>query len=105
VDTRGQDQFAGGGFPSLLGLGRRAADLGGEQSPWKERVSGRWQRRWLTTDSSVEQGLGAEPTTGWRWLRHLATGVAGGAVSPVVGERQEGKGRSDAARLPTRETL
>jgi hypothetical protein len=31
-------------------------DLGGEQSPWKERVSGRWQRRNDTTDSSAEQG-------------------------------------------------
>jgi len=31
-------------------------DLGGEQSPWKDRVSGRWQRRIDTTDSSAEQG-------------------------------------------------
>lgn len=32
-------------------------DLGGEQSPWKERVFRRWQRRRDTTDSSVEQRL------------------------------------------------
>lgn len=32
--------------------------LGGEQSPWKDRVSPRWQRRDDTTDSSMEKGLG-----------------------------------------------
>jgi len=32
-------------------------DLGGEQSPWKERVSRRWQRWSDATDSSTEKGL------------------------------------------------
>jgi hypothetical protein len=27
------------------------------QSPWKDRVTGRWQRRLVTTDSSAEQSL------------------------------------------------
>jgi hypothetical protein len=31
--------------------------LKGKQSPWKERVAGRWQRRLVTTDSSAEQSL------------------------------------------------
>lgn len=28
-----------------------------KQSPWKDRVTGRWQRRFVTTDSSAEQSL------------------------------------------------
>ena len=31
--------------------------LKGKQSPWKDRVAGRWQRRLVTTDSSAEQSL------------------------------------------------
>lgn len=30
-------------------------DLEGEQSPWEERATRRWQRRWVATDSSTEQ--------------------------------------------------
>lgn len=36
--------------------GAERADLGGEQSPWKDRVSSRRKRRRDTTDSSAEQG-------------------------------------------------
>jgi hypothetical protein len=31
--------------------------LEGKQSPWKDRVAGRWKRRLVTTDSSAEQSL------------------------------------------------
>jgi hypothetical protein len=34
-----------------------ARTLEGKQSPWKDRVAGRWQRRLVTTDSSAEQSL------------------------------------------------
>jgi hypothetical protein len=43
----------------IVGVERSSMDLEGEQSPWKERVSRRWQRRCGTTDSSAEQGLEA----------------------------------------------
>jgi hypothetical protein len=39
------------------GAKRSFVDLGEEQSPWKDRVLSRWQRRCGTTDSSAEQGL------------------------------------------------
>jgi hypothetical protein len=38
-------------------LERDLRDLVGKQSPWKDRVSSRWQRRCDTTDSLAEQGL------------------------------------------------
>jgi hypothetical protein len=36
---------------------RAKEDLGGEQSPWKDRAIRRRQRRGIATDSSAEQGL------------------------------------------------
>jgi hypothetical protein len=39
------------------GWGGASATLKEEQSPWKDRVTGRWQRRLVTTDSSAEQSL------------------------------------------------
>jgi len=36
---------------------RRVWTLKRRQSPWKDRVAGRWQRRLVTTDSSAEQSL------------------------------------------------
>jgi len=55
-------------------------DLEGEQSPWKERVSRRWQRRSDTTDSSAEQGLGASCVTRFDRARcwHRFGGVGAG---------------------------
>jgi hypothetical protein len=38
-------------------LERSTEDLGEEPSPWKERVSLRWQRWSGATDSSMEQSL------------------------------------------------
>jgi hypothetical protein len=39
------------------GWSGRYGTLKGKQSPWKDRVAGRWQRRLVTTDSSAEQSL------------------------------------------------
>jgi hypothetical protein len=36
---------------------RAKEDLGGEQSPWKDRAVRHWKRRGIATDSSAEQGL------------------------------------------------
>lgn len=44
-------------------LERTGRDLGGEPSPWKDRVFQSRQRSWNITDSSVEQGLEAERPT------------------------------------------
>ena len=50
-------RFGGGSRRlGIAGLERDLRDLGGEQSPWKDRVSSRWQRRCDTTDSLAEQG-------------------------------------------------
>jgi hypothetical protein len=63
-----------GGGPRAFGCGLRLAEgrapvwhrragarhvwtLKRRQSPWKDRVAGRWQRRLVTTDSSAEQSL------------------------------------------------
>jgi hypothetical protein len=60
---RGRSEAGFGSQKSVLrygitGLGaRRVWTLEGKQSPWKERVAGRWQRRLVTTDSSAEQSL------------------------------------------------
>jgi hypothetical protein len=39
------------------GWSGRNGTLKRKQSPWKDRVTGRWQRRLVTTDSSAEQRL------------------------------------------------
>jgi len=44
-------------------------DLEGEQSPWKDRASRRWQRQRDVTDSTTEQGHEAETPSGLRRLR------------------------------------
>jgi hypothetical protein len=41
--------------PPIRGRERMTKDLEGEQSPWEERATRRWQRRWVATDSSTEQ--------------------------------------------------
>jgi hypothetical protein len=41
----------------LGGRRRKREDLEGDTSPWETRVTARWKRREVTTDSSAEQGL------------------------------------------------
>jgi hypothetical protein len=41
--------------PPIRGRERMTKDLEGEQSPWEERATRRWKRRWVATDSSTEQ--------------------------------------------------
>jgi hypothetical protein len=63
--------------PGSAGRERGRADLEGEQSPWKERAAGRWKRRQVATDSSVEKcpgvdcsieaALAAAPGNGRSW--------------------------------------
>lgn len=57
----------------------------------------RIRRRSKAVKSAVQSGR--------HWLWRLATGVPGGAIRPAEWQRQDGKGRSDAARLSTRGTL
>jgi hypothetical protein len=52
----GHQQFAAGEGPARFNSDqrRRSTDLEGEQSPWEERVMGRWKRRVIKTNLSVE---------------------------------------------------
>jgi hypothetical protein len=63
-------------WSGIARLERRERDLGGEQSPWKDRVTGRWQRQLVTTDSSAEQSL--EVGCSVRFRRALTSAHLGG---------------------------
>lgn len=61
--------------------------LEGKQSPWKDRMSNRWQRRGDITDSSAEQSLGVGCFAFFRQVRPrpLRWSVALGGVSGDFG--------------------
>jgi hypothetical protein len=59
-DARGPTREGGPPARDPAKLERTEGDLGGEPSPWKDRAFWSRQRCWNVTDSSVEQGLGAD---------------------------------------------
>jgi hypothetical protein len=64
------------GFPARPGWSGECSDLGGEQSPWKERAVRRRKRCRAATDSSTEQGREAGCSVG------VALAVASGNGRP-----------------------
>jgi hypothetical protein len=113
-------------FPTHeVGSQRSSTDLEGDQSPWKERVMRHRQRCRIITDSSAEQGPEGDRSVAVALAVMLGNGLRGRRRMPrcrgTLGcsrsphrpsgrggddrQRQEGNGRSDAVRLPTRETL
>jgi hypothetical protein len=70
--------------------------LKGRQSPWKDRVTGGWQRQLVTTDSSAEQRLVVGCFARFRRTQtSAATSVGAGAAQR--GHRGFGSGRESSA--------
>jgi len=83
--------------------GGDAMDLEGDTSPWETRAMDRWQRRFLATDSSAEQGLevGRSP---WRAVdrraRQRAEREAATHSRANDGENRTGFGRYAMHPIP-----